>query len=111
MYKEVKIEDGGHWELVCKNVQEWKALAAKFENSEDHDEKEFYSFLVEDLIPPIVERAEEEEKIQKKLGRYHIHSQNIIDRNDRPRRTTRTKTFEYDEDAYEPMDDYYFAFI
>lgn len=52
---------------------------------------------MEDLIPPLVEKAEQEAKKQRRLGRYHINSNNIIDSKSRPRRSTRNRTFYYDE--------------
>merc|ERR1712137_624713 len=106
VYKEVNIEsDDGHWELVCSNVDEWKALAESFKDSDDKDEQEFYSFLVEDLIPPIEEKAEAEAKQQRRLLRYNINNQNILDYRERPRRSTRTRSFLYDEvyDNYEHL--------
>lgn len=106
VYKEIKIEtDECRWELVCSHVDEWKALAEKLKDSDDQDEQEFHSFLVEELIPPLVEKAAAQAKLQKKLGRCNLNSGNIIDYRERPRRSTRTRNFCY-EGIYETNDDF-----
>ena len=97
MYKEEK-EDGkcaAKWSLECSNIDDWNALATRFQDSDNKDEQEFFTFLTEDLIPPLAAKAEAETRRLRRLGRSHINSNNIIE--SRPRRAASRRLYNYDE--------------
>ncbi|OZJ05351.1 hypothetical protein BZG36_01552 [Bifiguratus adelaidae] len=56
------------WRLVCRTVADWQAFPKQFENAKDSNEKRFYSYLTNDLLPTVVEYLQEKESEQEKLA-------------------------------------------
>ncbi|KAK6529207.1 hypothetical protein TWF281_008390 [Arthrobotrys megalospora] len=52
------------WKCLCSNLEEYRALVARFEKSKHPDEKELRKVIIEDILP-IFEK--EEQKRKKKL--------------------------------------------
>ncbi|KAK6344531.1 hypothetical protein TWF696_008165 [Orbilia brochopaga] len=52
------------WKCLCTNLEEYRALVAKFEKSKNPDEKELRKVIVEDILPAF---EKEEQKRKRKL--------------------------------------------
>eukprot|EP01096_Ripella_sp_DP13-Kostka_P000709 TRINITY_DN1081_c1_g1_i2.p1 TRINITY_DN1081_c1_g1~~TRINITY_DN1081_c1_g1_i2.p1 ORF type:complete len:161 (+),score=40.00 TRINITY_DN1081_c1_g1_i2:255-737(+) len=88
-----------NWEIVCSHVDHWYALAARFETSQHPDEIEFRSYLLEELIPPLVSLQRAKNSTERRMKREAIEAANILG----TRRSVRSrKTINYAEVITDP---------
>lgn len=55
-------EKESNWCVVCKDIDDWKNLAASFEGSRSKVERIFYSILRDEFLPSIENIYEQKEK-------------------------------------------------
>ncbi|KAK6353740.1 hypothetical protein TWF730_008168 [Orbilia blumenaviensis] len=52
------------WKCICSNLEEYRALVARFDNSKHPDEKELRKVIIQDIMPAL---EKEEQRRRKKL--------------------------------------------
>ncbi|KAJ8653360.1 hypothetical protein O0I10_011011 [Lichtheimia ornata] len=79
---EEETENWVPWQLLCVTSQEWEAFPKRFENSQHPDEQNFYSLLVEDVLPKVLPVIQEHEEALKKKDamKYRKRSSRLISR-------------------------------
>lgn len=60
------------WVLVCRTVDDWRSVAAKFQDSSNRQEKALYGRLSSDIVPAVVSAMEE--RIKEKEQRWAIEN-------------------------------------
>ncbi|KAI7887306.1 hypothetical protein K492DRAFT_121455, partial [Lichtheimia hyalospora FSU 10163] len=80
--EEDETENWVPWQLLCVTSQEWEAFPKQFEASQHPDEQNFYSLLVEDVLPKVVPVIQEHEEALKKKDamKYRKRSSRLISR-------------------------------
>ncbi|KAI9312033.1 hypothetical protein BX666DRAFT_890283 [Dichotomocladium elegans] len=60
------------WQLLCVSSQQWEEFPKRFENSTHPDEQNFYSLLVNDVLPKVLPALKEhEDALRKKEALSH----------------------------------------
>jgi len=84
------------WTLECKTAEDWRQLQERLKESKHEDEKEFYSYITEELIEPVLEAEQREQHIQKRMRKWAMNEANILDR-PRSRRTAASRRYTFSE--------------
>lgn len=84
------------WSLQCKTASDWADLQDRLRESEQDDEKEFFSYISEELIGPVIDAEKRETHIQKRMKKWAMTEANILDQ-PRSRRAGSSRRYTFSE--------------
>lgn len=84
------------WRLQCKSASDWSDLQDRLRESGHDDEKEFFSYITEELIDPVLEAEQREAHIQKRMKKWAMTEANILNQ-PRGRRAGASRRYTFSE--------------